>query len=364
MLVTQQKVLRRFWYPVIPVGLLADGPKPFTLLGEEIVLWRDSAGRVAALADRCCHRTAKLSLGFYDETGNLACGYHGWSYDVGGQCVRIPQFTRETVPAANRVHAYKAEEKYGYVWVCLDEAPLTGIPDISEVGQPGFRKIDQFYEVWKCAGLRLMENSFDNAHINFVHIGTFGDRKDAGESNLEFTPEDWGFRMKTSFAVKNTELASKVVKMDSAKTTRFIESTWFVPFTRRLRITYPNGLVHIIFTAATPIDDRSSMIVQFCLRSDTEAEVPAADIIAFDREVTAEDKRILETTEFDVALDDGRGWERHMASDKPGLMMRKKLIDVLAANGETEVHGPRPRALWPVATSIPPGTAPTVASKG
>lgn len=345
MLVTRQKVLRRFWYPVIPVGLLADGPKPFTLLGEDLVLWRDRAGRVAALDDRCCHRTARLSLGFYDEQGQLSCSYHGWAYDVSGQCVRIPQFTRETVPAANRVRAYRAHEKYGYVWVCLDEAPLTGIPDIAEVGQPGFRKIDQFYEVWNCAGLRLMENSFDNAHINFVHQGTFGDRKDAGEANLEFTPDPWGFRMKTSFAVKNTELGSKVVKMDTEKTTRFIESTWFVPFTRRLRITYPNGLVHIIFTAATPIDDRSSMIVQFCLRSDSEEEVPAADIIEFDRQVTAEDKRILESTEFDVALDDARGWERHMATDKPGLMMRRKLLELMREHGETEIHGERPRAL-------------------
>ena len=118
-------------------------------------------------------------------------------------------------------------------------------------------------------------------------------------------------------------------------------------------------LFRSIFTSATPIDDRSSMIVQFCLRSDTEQEVPAADIIAFDREVTAEDKRILETTEFDVALEDGRGWERHMASDKPGLLMRKKLLELLAAHGEAEVHGPRPRALWPLADA-----SPAVASKG
>lgn len=357
MLVTQQPVLRRFWYPVIPVSMLADGPKPFKLLGEEIVVWRDAQGRVSALADRCCHRTARLSLGFYDEQGQLACGYHGWVYDVSGKCVKIPQFTRESVPASNRVKAFHAEERYGYVWVALDD-PLTGIPEIEETREPGYRMIQQFYEPWRCAGLRLMENSFDNAHINFVHQGTFGDRKDAGEPNYEFQTLPWGFRMKTSFAVKNTELATKVVKIDSEKTTRFVESTWFLPFTRRLRITYPNGLVHIIITSATPIDDANSMVVQFCLRSDSEAEVPASDITAFDRAVTGEDKRILETTEFDVPLDDsGGGWERHMASDKPGILMRRRLMELLREHGETEARGAVPRPVAALAAAQPASAA-------
>ena len=52
MLVTRQKVFRRFWYPVIPMEQLADGPKPFTLLGEKIVLWLDADGKPAATIDR------------------------------------------------------------------------------------------------------------------------------------------------------------------------------------------------------------------------------------------------------------------------------------------------------------------------
>ena len=63
-LCTKQKVLRRFWYATLPVGKLQDGPKPFTLLGENIVLFLDGEGKPAALADRCCHRTAKLSKGW------------------------------------------------------------------------------------------------------------------------------------------------------------------------------------------------------------------------------------------------------------------------------------------------------------
>src|SRR5256885_11888874 len=97
MLVTRQKLLRRFWYPVIPVSHLADGPKPFTLLGERLVLWQDGAGRVSALEDRCCHRTTALSRGYYDG-GLLVCSYHGWTYDHTGSVIRIPQLAREKAP--------------------------------------------------------------------------------------------------------------------------------------------------------------------------------------------------------------------------------------------------------------------------
>jgi len=63
MLVTKQPVLRKFWYPVIPIANLSDGPKSFTLLKQKIVLWLDELGNPAAAKDQCCHRSAQLSLG-------------------------------------------------------------------------------------------------------------------------------------------------------------------------------------------------------------------------------------------------------------------------------------------------------------
>ncbi|HME84956.1 MAG TPA: Rieske 2Fe-2S domain-containing protein [Roseiarcus sp.] len=64
MLNTRQKVLRNFWYATLPLDRLKDGPKPFRLLGQAIVLFLDDKGEPAALEDRCCHRTAKLSKGW------------------------------------------------------------------------------------------------------------------------------------------------------------------------------------------------------------------------------------------------------------------------------------------------------------
>jgi hypothetical protein len=70
--------------------------------------------------------------------------------------------------------------------------------------------------------------------------------------------------------------------------------------------------------------------VQFCLRNDTEAETRAEDVVAFDRAVTLEDKAILETTDYDVPLDIKQ--EQHMMTDKPGILMRRKLSRLLEKN--------------------------------
>ena len=121
------------------------------------------------------------------------------------------------------------------------------------------------------------------------------------------------------------------------RTVRHITSTWYMPFARQLHILYPNGLLHAIVTVATPIDDRSSQVVQFCVRNDTEEQAPAEGIIAFDRQVTEEDRLVLETTEYDVPLRLDSGREFHMPSDRPGIVMRKRLLALLHEHGEDEV---------------------------
>ena len=173
MLQTRQKTLRKFWYATVPIAALSDGPKPFTLLGQNLVLFLDSTGKPAALEDRCCHRTAKLSKGWMRD-GNLVCGYHGWEYDSSGKLVRIPQFPPDQVIPDARVKTFFAREEYGYMWVALEE-PLRDIPVMPEEGDSRYRRIHQFYATWNTSSLRLMENSFDNAHFSFVHRGTFGD---------------------------------------------------------------------------------------------------------------------------------------------------------------------------------------------
>jgi len=335
MLVTKQPTLRRFWYPVMSIKQLADGPKPFRLLDTNIVLWLTADGTPAAIADRCCHRTAKLSRGYCDGD-RIVCGYHGWQYDRSGAVVRVPQtaVTRDR-RSAMRVPAYNAAERYGYVWVALDD-PLTPIPEFEEATTPGFRKIDQFYDAWECAGLRLMENSFDMAHIAFVHRATFGDPDRPAPAEFNITPTADGFIMDSVVLVVNRDLQKAILGMSEDTTTRTAQARWHMPFVRKTRIEYPTGLIHSIVTAATPIDDTHSQIVQFCFRNDSEADTSTEDVIRFDNAIVEEDKYILEGTDPDVPLD-SRGFEASMTSDKPGLIIRKMLRELLARQGEAEV---------------------------
>ncbi len=333
MLVTQQPVFRRFWYPVIPRQQLADGPQAFQLLGEPLVLWLDQQGQPAAVRDRCCHRTAKLSLGRVNQ-GQICCPYHGWEFDSSGACVRVPQLKSGcAIPANYRVDAYRCTERYGYIWVCLDD-PLIDIPHIDEADGPSHRLIQEFYEPWQCAGLRVMENELDLAHPTFVHAATFGSEQHPTPDELEITETEWGIRVYGTLGVVNPELQQQNLKMADVQTVRTLEMDWLMPFTIKLKITYPNGLVHIVVNTMTPINDACSQMVQFCVRNDTEADTPAHDAIAFDRAVTLEDKRILESTDYDVPLSPSR--EEHMLTDRPGIMIRKKVAALLKAHGEVE----------------------------
>lgn len=335
MLVTQQPILKRFWYPVMPLSQLSfETPQPFQLLGQKLVLWLDADGQPAAAGDRCCHRSAQLSRGVVIN-GCVRCPYHGWSFDRTGACVNVPQLADDQpIPGSYRVPSYPCTQRYGYVWVCLDQHPLQPIPLIAEAEDPAMRLIPQFYEEWNCAGLRVMENSFDNAHFSFVHAASFGDQQQPRPASLKITPTEFGLNLQTVVDVVNPPLQRKNLQIAEAVTVRTMDSNWYMPFTRTLKITYPNGLIHLIFTAATPVSDRTSQIVQFCVRNDTEADAPAADIIAFDRQVTAEDRAVLESTDFDVPLD--LKAEQHMPSDQPGIVMRRQLAALLRQHHEIE----------------------------
>ncbi len=333
MLVTQQPTFRRFWYPVILCSQLTDGPQAFELLGEPLVLWLDQHGQPTAMRDRCCHRTAKLSLGKV-ERGRICCPYHGWEFGSDGACVRVPQLDAGcAIPANYAVDAYRCAERYGYVWVCLGD-PLIDIPTIAEADNPSYRLIHEFYEPWQCAGLRVMENELDLAHPTFVHTQTFGSEDHPTPDKLEITESDWGIHVHGMLGVVNPEQQRQNLNMADEQTMRTLDMDWFMPFTIKLKITYPNGLEHIVVNTMTPISDRVSQMVQFCVRNDSEDDTPAADAIAFDRAVTLEDKRILESTDYDVPLSPSR--EEHMFTDRPGIMIRKKVAALLKAHGEVE----------------------------
>ena len=338
MLTSRQAVFRRFWHAVVPLSELGDGPRAFTLMGERIVLFRDADGRPAALRDRCAHRTARLSMGRV-EAGRLACGYHGWTYDRDGRVVRIPQYPADRpLPPGHAVPAHRCVERYGYAWVALDE-PIAPIPEVPEFGAPGWRTIFQFWERWDTSPLRALENSFDNAHFSFVHRATFGVAAQPAPSRYELVEDERGFRADTEIEAANPPAFRRISGVSEPFTTRRMRNAWYLPFCRRLDIEYPSGVRHVIFNCFTPIDDGSIQLAQWLFRNDTEADCPASMLVEFDHAITREDKAILESTDPDAPVDPARrGVELSMDSDRPGLLMRRRLMALLAAHGESEVH--------------------------
>lgn len=348
MLVTQQPIFRKFWHAVMPLTELASGPKPFKLLGEDIVLFLDPDGAPAALRDRCCHRTAKLSKGWCElngqKVGGIQCGYHGWVYDRTGRVVRIPQYGAEReIPKDYKTTAYHCQAKYGYAWVALDE-PVADIPAMPEFDDPGFRTIFQFYEPWATSPMRALENSFDNSHFSFVHRATFGVLAAPKPSKYELNETEWGFAAETLIDAANPPAYARVSGTTDPLTQRHMRNAYFLPFMRRLDIEYPSyngkpGIRHIIINCFTPMDDGNMQLCQWLFRNDTEADCPAALLIEFDEVITREDKDILESTDPDAAVDlRRRGVEYSMDSDRPGILIRKKLMELLAQHGESEIH--------------------------
>jgi hypothetical protein len=100
---------------------------------------------------------------------------------------------------------------------------------------------------------------------------------------------------------------------------------------------YPSGIRHIIINCATPVEDGRIQLMQLLYRNDTEQDCPAEKLVAWDAQIITEDRAILEATDPDAVLDVSRKVEQHMPSDRPGLIMRRRLLELLRAHGEEEV---------------------------
>src|ERR1700723_2368743 len=131
---TVGKFMRQYWLPAaMSSELKANGaPMRLMLIGEQLIAFRDSSGRIGVMDHKCPHRCASLFLGRNEENG-IRCVYHGWKFDVDGQCVDMP-----SVPARldfkDKVHAkaYKASERNGLIWVYMgeDQANPPPLPNI------------------------------------------------------------------------------------------------------------------------------------------------------------------------------------------------------------------------------------------
>ncbi|HEY1267503.1 MAG TPA: Rieske 2Fe-2S domain-containing protein [Candidatus Binatia bacterium] len=170
------ELLRRYWHPIaVAKELTAEKPTQFVrVLGEDLVLFRATSGRLGLLADRCAHRGASLSYGRVEERG-LACAYHGWLYDFEGQCLECP-----AEPAGSNFHrtvkqaAYPVQEHLNLVWAYLGPLPAPVLTHYDTLfRRDGHRKI-VVHPRLDCNWFQAMENSVDPAHLQILHQEFYG----------------------------------------------------------------------------------------------------------------------------------------------------------------------------------------------
>ena len=143
------------------------------MLDTPVVLYRRSSdGQIVALHDRCAHRWAPLSAGWV-EGDRIVCGYHGFEYESGGKCIRIP--TQDSVPAKACVRAYPVIERYGMVWVWLGDAALADASeppaDLGFITDPSWTVVTGEMPL-HANYMMLKENVLDLTHFGYVHRNT------------------------------------------------------------------------------------------------------------------------------------------------------------------------------------------------
>ena len=180
------------WYPVAFVRDLHPlKPTPFTLMGQDLVLWFErNSQEWRAFADVCPHRLVPLSDGRLNAEGELECPYHGWAFNGAGQCTAIPQAEPgSTFSQRSHCRSYATATGQGLLFVYSGEAteaaeqPLPLVPVLDE---PGWLVQDTFRDL-PMDSLTLLENVLDVSHVPFTHHATVGRRENAGPVALELT---------------------------------------------------------------------------------------------------------------------------------------------------------------------------------
>jgi vanillate O-demethylase monooxygenase subunit len=144
-----------------------------TLLGKPILMFRGAGGEATALDDRCAHRSFPLSAGRFED-GTVVCGYHGFRYDVKGDCVEVPAVGR--CPVNIGVRRYPLVERGGVAWIWLGHAAKANealIPALPWTEDPAWTFIQGLLDL-PCNYVSLHENLLDLTHIEFLHANTLG----------------------------------------------------------------------------------------------------------------------------------------------------------------------------------------------
>ncbi|MBI2728049.1 MAG: aromatic ring-hydroxylating dioxygenase subunit alpha [Polaromonas sp.] len=165
--------IRNAWYVAAFSNDLQHELLARTFMGEAVVMFRDTAGRAIAMADKCPHRGVPLSLGKLVD-GMVRCTYHGIRINSEGQCKHIP--CQALIPAQARVATYPVADKHGFTWIWMGDAAQADaalIPDVHWMDDAAWTACGGYHHVG--ADYQLMnDNLLDLSHESFLHDRTIG----------------------------------------------------------------------------------------------------------------------------------------------------------------------------------------------
>ena len=291
-----------------------------TRLSEKLVFWRDDAGEVHCIYDKCCHRGASLCAG--KLVGNLVeCPFHGFQYDASGKVTLIPANGKNAkVPDNYRVNAYQVRDAYGLIWVWYGDynAELPEIPFFEELTD-GFT-YGEISENWSVHYTRAIENQLDVVHLPFVHKTTIG----RGNKTLVNGPvAKWNGNRMTFYVKNELDQGQKPEKPNEIEN---YEKLF------HLQLQMPNIWQNIIsdqlriFAAFAPVDEENTHIYlrfyQKFMRVPVLAQLVSGLGAATNRVILHQDRRVVLTqlpkkSEFKMK-------ENLVQGDLPILEFRKR----------------------------------------
>ena len=178
-------LLRRYWQPAALVDELSGNRpvKPVKLMGENLVIFRDTRGRYGLIGRACPHRGTDLAYGRLED-GGLRCAFHGWLFDVTGRCLQTPAEPDGSNLCANiRQKAYPVVERSGILFAYLGPGEPPALPHIDCFVAPGTHTF-AFKGMIDCNWLQSLEVGIDPAHTSFLHRFFHDEDPDEGYGKL------------------------------------------------------------------------------------------------------------------------------------------------------------------------------------
>lgn len=184
-------LLRRYWVPVLLSSEVGepDGPQVRVhIMGEKLLAFRDSEGRVGLISEFCSHRGVSLFFGRNEENG-IRCAYHGLKFDIHGVCVDVPQAPQMCERMS--ITGYPCVERAGVVWAYMGPADKQPAPPGVEWANLPASHVFVSKRLQECNYLQAMEGGIDTSHVSFVHrFEVDGDPFHQGTKANEYIKKD------------------------------------------------------------------------------------------------------------------------------------------------------------------------------